>query len=154
LRIVDDDNRPVPPGTRGEVVIRSPATMRGYWQDPESTAKVIDADGWIHTGDIGTLDDQSYIRLYGRQSEMFIRGGFNVYPSEIEDLLAHHPKVARAAVIGVPHDVFGEVGWAFVVARYSDDPPTLTELRTFVGEALASFKRPDGLTVLPEMPLT
>ena len=85
---------------------------------------------------------------------MFIRGGFNVHPSEIEDLLAAHPKVSRAAVIGVPHATFGEVGWAFVVPRDATDPPTLAELRTFVGAEMASFKRPDGLTLLPEMPLT
>src|SRR5205823_6481014 len=90
----------------------------------------------------------------GRRSEMFIRGGFNVYPAEIEDLLARHPKVARAAVVGVPHDVFGEVGWAFVVPRDPSDPPTLAELRAFVGAELASFKRPDGLTVLAALPLT
>ena len=95
-----------------------------------------------------------YLRLRGRRSEMFIRGGYNVYPAEIEDLLARHPKVARAAVLGVPDPVFGEVGWAFVVARDPAAPPTLAELRAFVGAELASFKRPDGVTVLPELPLT
>src|SRR5207253_1408972 len=117
LRIVDERNAPVPAGTPGEVVVRSPAAMVRYWRDPEATAATIDADGWVHTGDVGFLDDAGYLHLRGRQSEMFIRGGFNVYPAEIEDLLARHPKVARAAVVGVPHDVFGEVGWAFVVPR-------------------------------------
>ena len=154
LRVVDDANRPLPPDTVGEVVVRSPATMRGYWRDPEATATTVDADGWIHTGDVGFLDAAGYLHLRGRQSEMFIRGGFNVYPSEIEDLLARHPKVARAAVMGVPDPVFGEIGWAFVVARRTDDPPTLAELRAFVGAELASFKRPDGLTVLAELPVT
>ena len=154
LRIVDERNTPVPAGTSGEVVVRSPATMVRYWRDPEATAATIDVEGWVHTGDLGFLDDAGYLHLRGRQSEMFIRGGFNVYPSEIEDLLAHHPKVARAALLGVPHDVFGEVGWAFVVPRDPADPPTLAELRAFVGTELASFKRPDGLTVLAELPLT
>jgi len=154
LRIVDERNAPVPAGTSGEVVVRSPAAMVRYWRDPEATAATIDAEGWVHTGDVGFLDDAGYLHLRGRQSEMFIRGGFNVYPAEIEDLLPRHPKVARAAVIGVPHGVFGEVGWAFVVARDPSDPPTLAELRAFVGAELASFKRPDGLTVLPELPLT
>ena len=117
LRIVDERNAPVPAGTPGEVVVRSPAAMVRYWRDPEATAATIDAEGWVHTGDVGFLDDAGYLHLRGRQSEMFIRGGFNVYPAEIEDLLARHPKVARAAVVGVPHDVFGEVGWAFVVPR-------------------------------------
>src|SRR2546428_9920294 len=85
---------------------------------------------------------------------MFIRGGFNVSRAEIEALLARHPKVARAAVIGVPHEVFGEVGWAFVVPRDPADPPTLVELRAFAGAELASFKRPDGLTLLDDVPLT
>jgi len=154
LRVVDDANRPLSPDTPGEVVVRSPAVMRGYWRDPDATAAVVDAEGWVHTGDVGVLDAAGYLRLRGRRSEMFIRGGYNVYPAEIEDLLARHPKVARAAVLGVPDPVFGEVGWAFVVARDPAAPPTLAELRAFVGAELASFKRPDGVTVLPELPLT
>ena len=154
LRVVDEANRPLPAGAPGEVVIRSPATMRGYWRDPEATAATIDAEGWVHTGDVGTLDAAGYLRLRGRRSEMFIRGGYNVYPAEIEDLLAKHPKVARAAVLGVTDDVFGEMGWAFVVPRDAAEPPTLAELRAFVGAELASFKRPDGLTVVAELPLT
>jgi len=85
---------------------------------------------------------------------MFIRGGYNVYPSEVEDLLARHPKIDRAAIVGMPDDRLGEVGWAFVQPRSAGDPPTLAELRAFVGEELASFKRPDGLTLLPELPVT
>ncbi len=154
LRIVDPENRPLPADAVGEVVVRSPATMRGYWRDPDATAATIDADGWVHTGDLGFLDVNGYLHLRGRQSEMFIRGGYNVYPAEIEDRLAKHPKVARAAVLGVPHPVFGEVGWAFVGPRDVAEPPTLAELRAFVGTELASFKRPDGLTVLNELPLT
>jgi acyl-CoA synthetase (AMP-forming)/AMP-acid ligase II len=153
LRIVDGD-RTLPPDEIGEVVIRSPATMRGYWRDPEATERTIDAEGWVHTGDLGWLDADGYLHLRGRQSEMYIRGGFNVYPGEIEDTLARHPKVARAAVVGLPDDTFGEVGWAFVVPRDPADPPALAELRAWVGEGLASFKRPDGLTVLSELPLT
>jgi acyl-CoA synthetase (AMP-forming)/AMP-acid ligase II len=154
LRIVDDTNRPTPAGTAGEVVVRSPATMRGYWRDPDATAATIDAEGWVHTGDVGFLDAAGYLHLSGRRSEMFIRGGYNVHPSEVEDVLARHPKIARAAVVGVPDPVFGEIGWAYVVAREPGDPPTLQDLRAFVGAELASFKRPDGLTVLPELPST
>ena len=154
LRVVDEANRPLPPDTPGEVVVRSPATMRGYWQDPDATAATIDADGWVHTGDVGVLDAAGYLRLRGRRSEMFIRGGYNVYPAEIEELLAHHPKVARAAIVGLPDPVFGEVGWAFVVSRDPAAPPDLAELRTFIGAELASFKRPDGLTLLDDVPLT
>jgi acyl-CoA synthetase (AMP-forming)/AMP-acid ligase II len=153
LRIVDTGNQPRSAGEVGEVVVRSPATMRGYWRDPAATAKTIDGDRWVHTDDVGFLDAAGYLHLRGRQNEMFIRGGYNVYPAEIEDLLAKHPKVARAAVIGVADPVFGEIGWAFVVPRGAD-APTLAELRAFVGAELASFKRPDGLSVLPELPLT
>jgi len=154
LRIVDDANRPLPAGATGEVVVRSPATMRGYWRDPEATAATIDAEGWVHTGDLGHLDAAGHLHLTGRRSEMYIRGGFNVHPAEVEERLAHHPKVARAAVVGVPHPVLGEAGWAFVVPRDPAEPPTLAELRAFVGAELASFKRPDGLTLLDDVPLT
>jgi acyl-CoA synthetase (AMP-forming)/AMP-acid ligase II len=154
LRIVSSENQPVPANDVGEVVVRSPATMRGYWRDPQATAATIDAQGWVHTGDLGYLDTDGYLHLRGRQSEMFIRGGYNVYPAEIEDLLAKHPKIARAAVLGVPDAVFGEVGWAFIVPRDQAAPPTLAELRAFVGAELASFKRPDGVTIVSELPLT
>jgi acyl-CoA synthetase (AMP-forming)/AMP-acid ligase II len=154
LRIVGADDQSLPPAEVGEVVVRSPATMRGYWRDPEASAAKKDAHGWVHTGDLGFLDAAGYLHLRGRQSEMFIRGGYNVYPMEIEDLLARHPKVARAAIVGVPDAVFGEVGWAFVVPRDPTAAPTLTELRAFVGRELASFKRPDGLSIVQELPLT
>ncbi len=154
LRVIDADGRPLPPHTVGEVVVRSPATMRGYWNDPAATAATLDADGWVHTGDLGALDADGRLRLFGRRSEMFIRGGYNVYPAEVEDVLARHPKVARAAVVGAPDAVFGEVGWAFVVPRHANDAPTLAELRAFVGAELASFKRPDGLTVVDDLPVT
>lgn len=154
LRVVDPENQPVVCGDVGEVVVRSPATMRGYWRAPDATAKVIDAQGWIHTGDLGFLDAQGYVRLKGRQSEMFIRGGYNVFPEEVENLLAKHPQVARAAVIGVPDDVFGEIGWLFLVPRDRQSPPLLEDVRAFVGAELASFKRPDGMTIVAELPLT
>lgn len=154
LRIVDARNHEVGVGEVGEVVVRSPATMRGYWNAPEETAKVIDADGWVHTGDIGHLDVDGYLRLKGRQSEMYIRGGFNVYPEEVENLLSQHPKIARVAVVGVPDDTFGEIGRAFVVPHDPSDPPTLGELREFVGGEMASFKRPDSLTLVADLPVT
>jgi acyl-CoA synthetase (AMP-forming)/AMP-acid ligase II len=154
LRVVGDDGEPCAAGTVGEVIIRSPATMRGYWRNPEATAKTIDAAGFVHTGDLGWLDDTGYLHLRGRRSEMFIRGGYNVYPSEVEDVLGRHPKIARAAVLGVPDERMGELGWAFVEPRDPADPPTLAELREFVGQELASFKRPDGLTVVAALPVT
>lgn len=154
LRIVDTANHPLPAGEIGEVVVRSPATMRGYWRNPEATAAVLDPEGWVHTGDVGFLDRDGYLHLRGRQSEMYIRGGYNVFPSEVEDLLSKHPKVVRAAVLGVQDARLGEIGWAFVTPRDRRDPPSLSELRSYVGAELASFKRPDGLTIVEQMPLT
>jgi acyl-CoA synthetase (AMP-forming)/AMP-acid ligase II len=154
LRVADAEGHPLPADAIGQVLVRSPATMCGYWRDPEATAATMDPDGWVRTGDLGWLDAAGYLHLRGRQSEMFIRGGFNVYPGEIEDLLARHPKIARAAVVGLPDDTFGEVGWAFVVPRDPADPPALAELRAYVGGELASFKRPDGVTVLEDLPVT
>jgi acyl-CoA synthetase (AMP-forming)/AMP-acid ligase II len=154
LRITGDDGLPAPAGEVGGVEVRSPATMRGYWNDPDATTAAFAPHGWVRTGDLGFVDAAGYLHLRGRRSEMFIRGGYNVYPGEVEDLLATHPKVARAAVVGLPDATLGEAGWAFVVARDPRDPPTLAELRAFVGTELASFKRPDGLTILPDMPVT
>jgi acyl-CoA synthetase (AMP-forming)/AMP-acid ligase II len=154
LRIVDAERRPAGAGAVGEVAVRSPATMRGYWRNPEATAAVMDAGGWVHTGDLGFLDERGYLHLRGRKSEMYIRGGYNVHPVEVEDRLLSHPKVARAAVAGVPDRVLGEIGWAWVVPRDPADPPTLEELRAHVGAELASFKRPDGLSVTAELPVT
>ncbi len=154
LRIVGADQRVLPAGEIGEVVVRSGATMRRYWRAPELSAQVIDPEGWIHTGDLGSLDEQGYLRLKGRGSEMYIRGGYNVYPAEVENVLARHPKVSRAAVIGIPDATFGELGCAFIVPRAAVDPPSLRELREFVGAELASFKRPDRLELIEQLPLT
>ncbi len=134
LRIVDPAGGDLPTGEVGEVVCRSPAMMRGYWRDPELTATVIDADGWLHTGDLGRLRPDGNLVLAGRLKEMYIRGGYNVYPTEVEAVLTEHPAIARAAVIGAPDPVLGEIGVAFVVptgprARGTRPHPTATTLR-------------------------
>ena len=116
LRIVDpDDGSEQPTGEVGEVRCRSAAMMRGYWRDPERTTEAIDADGWLHTGDLGFVGADGNLRIVGRLKEMYIRGGYNVYPAEVEAVLAEHPSVVRAAVVGAPDPVLGEVGVAFVV---------------------------------------
>jgi acyl-CoA synthetase (AMP-forming)/AMP-acid ligase II len=127
--------------------------MRGYWRNPEATARALGDDGWLRTEDLGFLDDAGYLHLLGREKEMYFRAAFNVYPGEIEEVLARHAKVAQAAVLGVPDDELGAKGWAFVVPRDPSDLPTLDELRAFVGAELASYKRPDGLTLVDELPL-
>jgi acyl-CoA synthetase (AMP-forming)/AMP-acid ligase II len=115
LRIVDDDGRDLPVGERGEILVGGYGVMPGYWQDPDRTAEAVDDDGWLHTGDIGVLDERGNLAIVDRKKEMFIVGGFNAYPAEVEALLLRHPDIAQAAVIGVPDDALGEVGWAYVV---------------------------------------
>ncbi len=154
LRIVDRDGKPVATGEVGEVTCRSPAMMRGYWRDPEGTAAVIDADGFLHTGDLGVLGPDGNLQIVGRLKEMYIRGGYNVYPAEVEAALAAHPAVARAAVVGVPDPVLGEVGVAFVVAVSAAAAPDLDVLRAWCRARLADYKAPDRLELLDELPVT
>jgi acyl-CoA synthetase (AMP-forming)/AMP-acid ligase II len=143
-----------PAGEVGEVCCKSPAMMRGYWRDPERTAEVIDADGWLHTGDLGVVGADGNLRIVGRLKEMYIRGGYNVYPAEVEAALAEHPSVARVAVVGVPDPVLGEVGVAFVVPVPDGAPPTLDGLRAWCRDRLADYKAPDRLELVEDLPLT
>jgi acyl-CoA synthetase (AMP-forming)/AMP-acid ligase II len=153
VRIVDENRRSLPTGKPGRIAVRSPATMRRYWRSPEATERALDGEGWLYTEDMGFLDDEGYLHLLGRDKDMYFRAAFNVYPGEVEAVLQAHPKVAQAAVVGVPDDVLGHKGWAFIVPRNPSDPPGLGELRDYVGTELASYKRPDGLTVLPSLPV-
>jgi acyl-CoA synthetase (AMP-forming)/AMP-acid ligase II len=153
LRVVDGERRPLPAGEVGEVAIRSPAVMRGYWNAPEATAEVMDEAGFFYTGDLGVLDADGYLRLVGRKKEMYIRGGYNVYPVEVEAVLADHPGVAQAAVIGIPDPVLGERGVAFLVPRPGASLDA-EEVRAFVGARIADYKVPDRVVVRGELPLT
>jgi acyl-CoA synthetase (AMP-forming)/AMP-acid ligase II len=155
LRIVDPGaGSEQPAGEVGEVQCRSAAMMRGYWRDPERTAEAIDADGWLHTGDLGFVGADGNLRIAGRLKEMYIRGGYNVYPAEIEAVLAEHPSVARAAVVGAPDPVLGEVGVAFVVPVAGSSRPTRDALRSWCRDRLADYKAPDRLELVDELPLT
>ena len=138
----------------GEVVARSPAMMRGYWNDDAATKEAIDAAGYFHPGDLGRIDEEGNLHLVGRTKEMYIRGGYNVYPVEVENVLREHPKVALVGVIGIPDPVLGERGKAFVVARDPADPPAAEELRSFVGARIADYKCPDAIELRTELPLT
>src|SRR5690606_36025916 len=117
VRCVDDTGNDMPAGEAGEFWVRGPAVMQGYLDDPAATAEAIDAEGWLRTGDIGTLDARGYLAITDRKKDLYISGGFNCYPAEIEKLLAAHPVIEMAAVIGVPDERMGEVGKAFVVLR-------------------------------------
>lgn len=154
LRVVDDARRPLPAGEVGEVAIRSPAVMRGYWNDPEATAAAFDEHGFYHTGDLGILDDDGFLRLVGRKKEMYIRGGYNVYPVEVEAALGDHPAIAQVAVIGVPDPVLGERGIAFLVPRAGAEAPGLDEVRRFLADRVADYKAPDRVVARSELPLT
>ena len=137
-------------GQRGEVVIQGPNVMQGYLNRPEATAEAL-GDGWLHTGDVGILDEDGYLRLVDRIKDMIIRGGENLYPKEIESVLHHHPAVLEAAVVGVPDPVYGEVLIAYV-ALHPERTATEEELRQLCAEHLTKVKVPVSITVLPTLP--
>jgi len=153
LEVVDDDGRSCAIGAVGRVRCRSGAVMRGYWHDSERTTEVLAPDGWLSTGDLGCLDERGYLTLVGRRSEMYIRGGYNVYPAEVERVLSAHPSVAQVAIVGTPDRVLGEIGTAFVVA-VGGPVPELDDLRAAVRAVLADYKAPDRLVLVDELPLT
>lgn len=153
LEIRDEDGQAVADGTVGQVCLRSDAVMAGYWGDPEATAESL-RDGWLHTGDLGYLDPAGCLVLAGRTKEMFIRGGYNVYPMEVEAVLAQHPGVDQLAVVPRPDPVMGEVGVAVVVAADPANPPTLEELRAFAAVRLARYKLPEEMSLVASLPLT
>ncbi len=128
--------------------------MHGYWDDPAATAAAFTPDGFVRTGDLGYLDEQGRVRLVGRNKEMYVRGGYNVYPVEVEAQLSLHPAVAAAAVVPEADAVMGERGVAVVVAADPDRPPTLPELRDFLADRLAAYKLPEGIRVVDALPLT
>ena len=150
IRIVDADGSAVAPGTDGEVVVRGPNVMRGYLGRPDETARVV-VDGWLHTGDVGHLDAEGYLTLVGRSKDMIIRGGENIYPKEIEDVLAGDPSVLEAAVIGVPDERWGEVVVAYVQPRPEStvDP---SALKALCARSLTGYKRPTAFFVVEAIP--
>ncbi len=114
IKIVDEDGRTVPVGEKGDICARGYAVMKGYWEDPERTAETVDAEGWLHSGDLGVMDDEGYVAVVGRLKDMIIRGGENIYPREIEEFLFTHPDIQDAKVIGVPDEKYGEAVCAWV----------------------------------------
>lgn len=151
IRIVDNDED-VEAGEAGEILLRGPSVMAGYLDDPEATAKTLSADGWLRTGDLGTLDSDGYLRIVGRIKDMFIVGGFNAYPAEIENLLLAHPDVKAAAVIGVPDERLGEVGMAFVVTD-SNDPGVADAIKAWSRDQMANYKAPRYVELIDELPV-
>ena len=152
VRVVDDAGVELAAGGAGEILVRGYNVMRGYFEDPEKTAETIDADGWLHTGDVGVMDDAGYLRITDRIKDMFISGGFNAYPAEIERLLLTHPHIAQAAVVGVPDERMGEAGYAYVLP-VSGTTPDPAEVVTWARQSMANFKAPKYVEVVDQMPL-
>ena len=150
MKVIHDDGTECDSNEEGELLIRGPHITVGYWKNPGATAETI-RDGWLHTGDVAKCDQDGCFSILGRSKEMFISGGENVYPAEIESVLSAHPLVREAAVVGVPHKTWGEVGRAFVVVAdgYDED-----DLRVFLAERLARYKLPRSIMLLEAMPLT
>jgi acyl-CoA synthetase (AMP-forming)/AMP-acid ligase II len=151
VRTVDESGADAGVGEPGEVVVRSEMVMRGYLDDPEATAAAIDEDGWLHTGDLGTFDESGYLRIVGRIKDMFIVGGFNAYPAEIENLLLRHPRIAQVAVIGIPDERLGEVGAAFVVLE-PGAPVESSEIIEWARGEMANYKVPRRVEFLDALP--
>jgi long-chain acyl-CoA synthetase len=150
MRLVDDDGNEVGHGEVGEIVMRGPVVMRGYWQRPDETKGTLD-DGWLHTGDMAKVDDDGYFHIVDRKKELIIRGGFNVYPREIEEVLYEHPAVREAAVLGVPDESMGEEIGAAVALKEGEDAAA-DDIRAFVKERVAAYKYPRRVWFVDDLP--
>ena len=151
VRCIDDDGKEVPRGEPGELVLRGYNVMQGYLDDAEETAAAIDVDGWLYTGDIAVMDERGYVRITDRKKDMFIMGGFNCYPAEIENLMFNHDDIAQVAVIGIPDERMGEVGMAFVVPTHGAtlEPDSV---RAWCREHMANYKVPRRISVVDALP--
>jgi long-chain acyl-CoA synthetase len=151
MKVVDGDGNEVPQGEVGEILIRGPVVMKGYWNREDATAETIDSDGWLHSGDMATVDEDGFFFIVDRKKDMIIRGGFNVYPREIEEVLYEHPAVAEAAVVGVEHESLGEEVAAAVALKPGQEA-TVEELRAYVKERVAAYKYPRLVWITESLP--
>ena len=150
MKVVDDDDNEVPQGEVGEIVIRGHNVMKGYWNRADATREVM-RGGWFHSGDMARMDEDGYFFIVDRKKDLIIRGGYNVYPREIEEVLYEHPAVREAAVVAVPHDDLGEeVGAA--VAMKDGESITAEELQAYVKENVAAYKYPRSIWFVDELP--
>lgn len=151
VAILDEDCQALPPGEIGEICVRGPAVFAGYYNNPEATAKAL-RGGWFHTGDLGKLDDRGFLTITGRESDMYISGGSNVYPKEAEEVLLSHPQVSEIAIFGIEDPDWGETGVAVIVATDPQDPPSRQALETFLEGRLAKYRWPRHWFFWSEMP--
>jgi fatty-acyl-CoA synthase len=155
IKVVDPvTGETVPRGVAGEFCTRGYSVMAGYWNDPENTAEVIDADGWMHTGDLAAMDAQGYVQITGRIKDIVIRGGENISPREIEEFLYTHPDIVDGHVIGVPDARYGEELMAVIKLRDGAPGLTIEQLREFCEGSIAAFKIPRYLWIVDEFPMT
>ncbi|MCJ1885292.1 long-chain-fatty-acid--CoA ligase FadD2 [Pseudomonas sp. LA21] len=152
LKVIDDDGNDVGLGERGELCVKGPQVMKGYWQRPEATAEVLDAEGWLRTGDIAVIDPDGFVRIVDRKKDLIIVSGFNVYPNEIEDVVMAHPKVANCAAVGVPDEKSGEAVKLFVVPR--EGGVTVEELKAYCKENFTGYKVPKQIVIKDALPMT
>jgi acyl-CoA synthetase (AMP-forming)/AMP-acid ligase II len=150
VAIVDEEGNELPAGDSGEIIVSGPILMSGYWGKPELTAETI-RDGWLHTGDIGTRDEEGFFYILDRARNMFVSGGENVYPAEIEAVLMENPKIQEAAVVGVPDGTWGEVGKAFIVVK-EGEVMSPEEVLQWCGGKLAGYKIPKHIQFAPQLP--
>ncbi|MEL6427389.1 MAG: AMP-binding protein, partial [Pseudomonadota bacterium] len=152
-KVVDENGQTVPVGVQGELLTRGYVVMQGYWEDPAKTAEAVDADGWMHTGDLATFDAEGYCDITGRVKDMVLRGGENIYPREVEDFLFTHPDIAQAQVFGIPDQKYGELVCAWIVPR---EGRSLTPegVRTYCTDRIAHFKVPTHVRIKDALPMT
>jgi acyl-CoA synthetase (AMP-forming)/AMP-acid ligase II len=153
VKIVGEEGKTVAPGTVGEIAVKGEMVMSGYFGQPEVTAQSFDKEGYFLTGDVGYIDEDGFLHIMARKKEMYIRGGENVYPPEVEDVLYRHPKVMFAAVVGYPDPVLGEKGRAYIVPKPGEEL-TENEIKEFCRRYLADFKVPDQVIFRDALPLT
>jgi acyl-CoA synthetase (AMP-forming)/AMP-acid ligase II len=152
VKLFDDRDKEVPPGEVGEVVVRGPHCLPGYHKDPQALAEAW-RGGWFHMGDLGRIDQDGFLYIVGRKKDMILRGGQNIFPAEIEEILMQHPKVAGAAVVRMPDPVMGERACAYVVPQAGEELTFEEMVAFFKGKKVASFKIPERLELIPELPL-
>ena len=151
LRIVDGERRPVGTGVEGEITVRGDCVMTGYFEEPEETARVIDEEGWLYTGDLGRVDENGYLTVTGLIKKMYFSGGYNVYPAEVEAYLDQHPDIEQSACSGVPHPIMGETGEIWVVPR-AGAVLSRRDIRAYCKAGLARYKRPTHIHIVDVLP--
>ena len=150
MAILDEEGNELPIGERGEICVRGPQVMKGYWKREDATAEVMTADGYFRTGDIGVMNEEGYFKIVDRKKNMIIVSGFNVYPNEVEEVMAGHPKILECSVIGVEDEKSGEIPKIFIVRK--DNSLTAEEVLDYAKEHLTGYKRPRYVEFIDELP--